>query len=225
MLLASLLAGLIAWSLGETSLLHVEAEKVEVNLMGRVLRETTSATDQAARASTARRSFAVFGGLLGLGMGVAAGLASGSVRRASVAAVLGLLLGGVTGAVMPFLILPLHDRLILSSTSGMVSTLVVHGGLWIPLGVVGGLAFGIGLGDRTRLLHAVVGAALGALLGVVAFELIGALALPLADTGQPISTTPSSRFLANVLIAILTAFLVLASAGRDTSRRGLISRA
>ena len=48
---------------------------------------------------------------------------------------------------------------------------------------------GPGLGDWKLILGALVGGFMGAALGALVFDLIGAGVLPFANTGQPISTT------------------------------------
>ena len=73
----------------------------------------------------------------------------------------------------------------------------------IPAGMAGGLAMGVGLGPGTRgrLVAAAAGGLLGATLGAVAYELVGALAFSLDKTHLPISAAATTRALACVLAA------------------------
>ena len=51
----------------------------------------------------------------------------------------------------------------------------------------------------------------GAVLGTIAFDLIGAAVFPLASTAEPISTTWPSRLLARMLVAVGTAAIIMVS--------------
>jgi len=59
--------------------------------------------------------------------------------------------------------------------------------IWGLLGASAGLAFAVGLGERRRLGRALIAGLVGAVLGAVAFEFIGAVFFTLAETEEPIS--------------------------------------
>ena len=79
----------------------------------------------------------------------------------------------------------------------------MHGAFWIPIGAAGGLA--LGLGRRDRIASALVGGAFGALVGTVAYEMIGGMVFPMAETGAPISLTGTTRLLGRLLVPTLAA--------------------
>ena len=79
---------------------------------------------------------------------------------------------------------------------------MVHVGIWAAVGAAGGMAFGIGVGGRDRILRAAVGGLVGAALGAVAFELIGAVFFPMAETPKPVSESMVTRLLARLLVAV-----------------------
>jgi hypothetical protein len=73
------------------------------------------------------------------------------------------------------------------------------------LGALAGLAFAVGLGERPLWVRALTAGFIGALVGAVAFELIGAVAFPGAKTDDPISRTWATRLMARLLVTAATA--------------------
>ncbi|MFO0892707.1 MAG: hypothetical protein U0790_26635 [Isosphaeraceae bacterium] len=102
----------------------------------------------------------------------------------------------------PLIVIPLASRAEDLSGADLGRSMLIHAAMWVALSAVAGLAMGIGAGGRRRALDGLIGGALGALIGVIAYDLIGGLGFPLANTGMPISTTPSTRLLARLLIAL-----------------------
>ncbi len=81
---------------------------------------------------------------------------------------------------------------------------MLHGVIWGSLGAVGGLAFGLAHGPYKRgfsLLRPVLGGLVGAWLATVAFEFLGAIALPMAGTTQPYPTTRFARLLGVLMLS------------------------
>ena len=204
-LAAGLLAGVATWLAGETDLLQVAPEKVMVQTMGGPTLDTTAATIRVAEEKTAVRVFGVFGAAMGLALGLAGGLAGHSPRRAGIAAGVGLVVGGIVGALAPLVVLPIFDRAGGAGSDDMIPSMLMHAGVWIGVGAAGGLAFGIGLGGRRRVVASLIGGAVGAVIGAIAYEFVGAIAFPLAETASPISTTWESRLLARLLVATFVA--------------------
>ena len=81
----------------------------------------------------------------------------------------------------------------------------MHCGLLTLIGAAAGLALVIGLGETRRLAHAALGGAIGAVVGAVVYDLIGAFALPFANTADPLATTAVARLLELVVPAIAIA--------------------
>ncbi len=151
-------------------------------------------------------SYGLLGALLGLGLGVAGGLVRRSVKAGLMAGVVGLVLGGAAGVVMSMALVPLHDRHYDPDTQDMLLPLAIHAGLWGLGGLAGGLAFGLGLGAKSeRLVRAAIGGLIGALFGTVVYELVGAIAFPLANTVGVIAQSGGARLLACAAVAIGTA--------------------
>ena len=78
--------------------------------------------------------------------------------------------------------------------------MLVHGGIWGPIGAAGGLAFALGLGGGPRsAFRATLGGLVGASLGTVLFEIVGAWFFPLAKTAYPIAVGAGARLTARLL--------------------------
>ena len=185
--------------------MRVRAQEIDVNLMGQMIRSPTAKTIQAAAIRMTVRFFAISGGLFGLAMGVAGGLAIGSVRSAVRVGMMGLVAGALMGGPGGLLFIPAHERAEDAELPEMAISLVSHLGLWVPLGLVGGLALGLGARSRRRVMPVVIGGVAGAVIGTISFEFLGALAFPLAETGRPISGTATTRLVAWFMILATSA--------------------
>ena len=200
-LAAGLLAGLIAWAIGEATLVpeasyENKKEKIHVALSVAGIRNGTI-------------SFGALGAVAGLVLGMAGGLIGRSALRTIAAGATGLLLGGGVGVTLSRLILPIYYE---HSASGELTySLMVHGGIWLAVGAAAGLAFGIGLGGWRGALRGILGGACAALLAAVIYEFAGGIMFPLALTDRPISRTWESRLLARLLVTVLTAVGVVLS--------------
>jgi len=215
---AGLVAGIVSWLAGETRVLQVDPELVTVQGMGGPSQEASPTTVQAAERQTSALVFGVFGAAMGLALGLAGGFAGRSSRRAGIAAGFGLIAGGIVGAVAPFAVLPMFHRAGGPGPDDMIPPMLMHSGVWVGVGAVAGLAFGIGLGGRRRIIAPLIGGAVGAVIGAIVFEFVGAIAFPLDSTARPISTTWESRLVARLLVA---GFAALGIALAAADRRGV----
>jgi hypothetical protein len=208
---AGLAAGLLAWAIGETRVVNTGPVQKQVKVMAFMATQITHEARLAGVRVDATKANAIVDGLTGLLLGLIGGAAVGSGRRAALAGGVGLVVGGLAGAVLTWATMPLFEEWRAPDTAAMLPSLVMHGLFWMPAGLAGGLALGLGLRDRIGL--AVAGGVMGALLATLLYEVVGALAFPLASTGDPVSTTWLTRLLARLLVATFTAMaaaLVLA---------------
>lgn len=204
--LASFLAAMGAWLVGESGLLEVKPAIGEYEMMGQVIKDATFETRQAAAIQTSVRVYGIFGAVLGLLLGVVGGLSMSRPRSAIVGGVSGAIAGGLAGAVCSLVVLPLFYRFVGDRAGELIAAMLMHWGMWIAIGAAAGLALGLGRGDRSRrLARDLLGGALGAILGVVIYELVGAFAFPLADTVAPIASTWGGRLVAYVSLALAIA--------------------
>ena len=84
----------------------------------------------------------------------------------------------------------------------------MHGTIWGLVGALAGLTFVVGFGERRLWVRALATGFAGALVGAVAFDLIGAVAFPGAMTDDPISRTWGTRLMARLLVTMATAAAV-----------------
>ena len=133
-----------------------------------------------------------------------------------IAAIAGSILGGTAGAIMPRVLLPIYLRMHNPDRDNLILSILIHAGNWSVIGAAAGAAFGIGLGDRGRALPALLGGLLGAIAGVLVYEIVGGLAFPLDGTSEPLSATWGTRLFARLAVTILT------SAGAAIGALGLV---
>jgi hypothetical protein len=206
-LFVGLAAGLVAWAIGETLL-------VPESLMGH--RGGNSPTSLA---EVGTRNAMVSFGILGAAMGSGLGLVGGAIRRSFVATVIagltGLVLGGAVGATSARLILPIYYANI--RTTDLTYSLMVHGGIWVPLGAAAGLAFAVGRGGRGRMTLGLMGGIAGALLATVTYEFAGIWLFPQAMMDRPVSASWQSRLMARIIVATLVAAGAVLSANKVAS--------
>lgn len=205
-LAAGILAGVGAWLIGEP--LHSRFEVPLSAARGIPTQEEAAEAARAQATGEARAAAAAYGTLglvLGLALGVVGGLLRGGVRTAGTAGLAGAVLGGLVGAAAPQILIPIYSRLYNPDNDDLILSIAIIGSLCGLIGAVSGAAFGYGLGGRRLVPRALVGGLLGAVAGVLIYEIVGAIAFPLDQTTRPISESAGSRLLARFAVATLTA--------------------
>ncbi|WP_145269194.1 hypothetical protein [Tautonia plasticadhaerens] len=91
--------------------------------------------------------------------------------------------------------------------------------MWLPAGLCGGLALGLGLDGWRRGLRTALGGVLGAAAAVAAYEIVAALAFPTAKTAHPVSIAVGARLLAYLSVALLVSVVAAWSASNLTLSR------
>jgi hypothetical protein len=208
--LGGLSAGLLAFAIGEATHEIIPTQKMEQDLMGTKIRVATRATSSVAAARNGAVGFGILGACLGGCLGMAGGLSrrspAGMAGGGVLGAVLGMALGaGVSWAALPRFIAARQDYI----EYDLIISLAMHVSICGLVGAAAGLAFAVGLG-KPRLCGRILAAGLlGAAIGAVAFEMIGAAAFPVAETDEPISKTWLTRLLARILVSLATAVSVV----------------
>ena len=217
--LGGLVAGLVAFGTGEATSQLIPPETVHLNVMGS---RSTILSRSTPRVVT--RSGALASGILGACLGGCLGMAGGLARRSASAAMIwgsvGSVLGLTLGAGLSFALFPsfcwARDNYQLHE---LIASIALHGLIWVPLGAAAGLALALGLGKRQLCGRALAAGLTGALLGAVAYDLIGALLFPLARTADPLAETSLNRLISRLLVSLATAFLVSLSLSEPRSGR------
>ncbi len=91
----------------------------------------------------------------------------------------------------------------------LMISLGMHGLIWGSVGAAAGLAFAVGLGKPRLCLPSLIAGFLGALLGAIAFDLIGAAYFFNAECDEPISNTWVTRLMARMLVTVGAALTVV----------------
>ena len=212
LILGGLAAGLLAFAIGEATYELIPPKIVPINMMGHTTMGPSPETSERASVRNAAIAFGVFGVCLGGLLGIAGGLARRSVSASVTAGLLGSVLGMVPAVGGSLMLLPYFLKVIRNNPDyDLILSMIMHGLIWCLIGAAAGLAFAVGLGERRLIGRSLVAGIAGAALGVVAFDLIGAIVFPLADTGLPISVTRTTRFLARIVVAIATAGILILS--------------
>jgi hypothetical protein len=211
LVIAGLAAGLVAAGIGEaTHGLFTPALTLQEIQGNKLLRPTPESTIAAIVKNGALANTGL-GAALGLALGLAGGLAQRSGVAALKAALAGLSLGAVLGAVLSLGLTPLYyvaRQFTATAEPDLSVAFFLHAGIWTPLGAAAGLAFALGLGGRNQLGRAVLGGLLGAFVGTLLYEIIGAVFFPLAGTAEPIAESWQPRVLARLLVPVLSALAI-----------------
>jgi hypothetical protein len=208
--LAGVLAGLIAFGVGEATYKLIPAKVMAVPTMGTIVYAPTAATQAVADVRNATIAFGALGLCLGGCLGIAGSLARRPPGAMLTAGLLGSILAAALGAGVSLPLLPrfMNARISYSDYELMIS-MIMHGLPWGLVGAAGGLAFAVGLGERRLIVRALTAGCAGAVLGTIAFDLVGAALFPFGDTGEPIAPNWPARLLARLLVTVATAALVI----------------
>lgn len=208
--LGGLVAGLASFGIGEALYQWIPAQEFTSITMGVTVRSVTGATLAVAAMRNAALAFGVLGLCLGGCLGIAGGLARRAAGEAGAAGLLGSILGAALGGGAAFAtLLYLLNLQIMYPNYEVLISIAMHGLPWGLAGASAGLAFAVGLGQWRLLGLATTAGFVGAVLGAIAFDFIGAGFFPLAGTGDPISSTWPTRLLARFLVTVATAVAVM----------------
>jgi hypothetical protein len=211
-LFAGLLAGVLAWAIGEATLLP------EAGYQNKKENIHVSVSEVGIRNGTI--SFGALGAVTGLALGLAGGMIRRSAPLALIAGAIGLLVAGGAGAALSQVILPVYYEH--SATGELTYSLMVHCGVWAGVGAAAGLACGIGLGGWRDVIRGLMGGACGALLAAIIYEFAGGILFPTALTDRPISQSVASRLLARLLVTVLVAAGVVLVARSTGGRKATL---
>jgi hypothetical protein len=209
---AGLLAGVASWLIGELARDTFRPPLYQQNVMGHVLMKATFADQSSADFRNATLAFAVLGGFMGGVLGIAGGLARRSTAAGTKAAAVGVVFGSLVGAICSLGLLPVYFRALDVAqeqlSRDLVLPLMIHSGIWAACGLAAGIAFGLGLGvGMAQVARSGIGGLIGAALGACIYEITGAMVFADHMTTSPLSLTWSTRLLARLLVATLSAVM------------------
>jgi hypothetical protein len=217
-LVAGLVGGTMSWLVGEQTYDRFKPPESVSATLYIFTRLNAEMAKSAARNGAA--TFGALGCLLGLSLGLAGGLSRRSAVGATVGAIVGIVLGSAAGALPALGIMPWtwNHRNDDPSSTDLFVPLLVHLGLWCAAGAAAGLAYAAGQGNWKfkGLIAAALRGLIGAAIGTVVFELVGAFEFPMDRTTGPFSATAVTRLMARLCVA---GFVALAIALPIEARR------
>jgi hypothetical protein len=205
-LAAGVAAGLVSWRGGELVNGVFQPQLFDVTFpMGVTLNMPTAKSKNVADYHNAILALTILGGVTGLALGFAGGLAGRSPTRGLIVGLGGLAVGGLVGALSSYALLPLFYHQLVPDVNDLLSPMMIHAGIWMAIGAVGGLAFAMGLGRWRRVLVAIGGACLGALGASVLFHLLSEVLFPDSGSTDAVASSSIVRLLAMLLVTLLVA--------------------
>lgn len=219
-----LIAGLASWSGGEATYGHFRPAIVyPPNWRQMSPYERTDYLSSEVRAKTppaetknAATTFGLLGAALGVSLGLVGGLARRSPRSGLVALPIGVVAGVAAGGAMAALMVPIFYRLLDPESASLLVPILTLCAMLGALGAAGGLALGVGLGERGAIARASLGGLAGGVVGALVFEVVLAMQFPLMRILDPIAVERTPRLLMHLTGAVLIA--VCAALG--VQRRG-----
>ena len=198
--------GLVSWLAGELAFGAFRPQLFRIQNMGISSLQPSRESQRAADIKNAALAFAVLGGVTGLAMGLAGGLAVHAPTRSLKVGLLALGAGALVGALASLGLVPLFFREVVPDTNDLLTPILIHGGIWMAIGAVGGIAFAIGTEtSKKQFADAIAGACFGAVLATIFYHVLAAAVFPEAKSTVAVANTAIVRFLAMSLVPIMIA--------------------
>lgn len=202
-LVTSAAAGFAGWSIGERTRDFARVP-IEISSKAYQFAELNAATLKVNSINGA----IVYGGF-GLCLAIAASLAGmlvASGQKPRLFVVLAAVVAAAALSGLPsFLMMPMSAASADADPGSLDLTtpLLIHLGLWCPIGAGIGLVCGLMHGeDRKSIAERVVAGIVGAALGTVVYEFAGAISMPTGKTNEPLPGTESARLAAMLCVAL-----------------------
>ena len=199
---AGLLAGLASWPVCETAVYDrfIPAPAASTGIPTLAEATAAAASQQAGVLKEATIAHGLLGAALGAVLGLAGGLAGRASRRVAPVVAAGAILGGAAGAIGAQIGVWTLERAQAPGDDDLLIAILAHGLIAAMIGAAGGWAFATGAGGRNRT-RAMIGGAVGGVGGIVAYQVLGAVAFPLADTARPFASDATARLCGQLLLA------------------------
>ncbi len=205
-LAAGFTAGLVSWLGGELTHEAFKPQLFKIKIAFTTFIQPTAASLNTADLKNASLVFTILGGVTGAVMGIAGGIAGRSLSRGLIVGFGTLLAGSLVGALTSLALLPIYFRQSVPDPNDLMSPIMIHGGIWMAIGAVGGLAFALGMGCGRVAFNAIVGACFGASIATLLYHGLGEALFPDSGSTTPLATSAVVRFMAAILATVLIAF-------------------
>jgi hypothetical protein len=204
-LVAGFAAGFGAWGLSEPLHELFRPQLFEVRVALTTFIQPTAPSTNRADLKNAILVFTVLGGVSGLVMGVAGGLAVRSLARGLTVGLVGLVAGAAVGALASWALLPLFYRRVVPDPNDLLLPMSLHAGVWMAIGATVSAAFALGMGLRKGAVKAAIGGCVGALIATLIYHGLGEVFYPDSASTLLVATSTWVRLLAALLITVLSA--------------------
>jgi hypothetical protein len=198
---AALAAGFLAWGIGEKTFDYYQIPASALTGGGSDFSALVRETQIVHQKNTAL-TFGTFGALMCLLSGVTGGWLRGSIASGALAALAGLLLGGIGVAVVSYELSPIFDRFYSDDTTSLLVSFGVRVVIWVVIGMMAGLALGLGWQGPGSIARALTGGLAGAACGTIAFEVVNALLFPAERDDALIPSSTQTRLLAYLFVSV-----------------------
>jgi len=204
-LTAGALAGLLACVAGELSHDFFRPRRYKVEVTGMSSMQPSRESQNAADLANAMLTFAILGSVTALIMGLAGGFAGRNLWRGAMVGLGSQAVGALAGAACSWALIPIFARQLVPDQNDLFTPILIHGGIWMAIGAVGGMAFAAGMGAWRQLPITAVCACVGAFTASVIFHLLVGMLFPHSSPSEPVGSTAVARLMASSLFTILVA--------------------
>jgi hypothetical protein len=160
-------------------------------------------SQQVADRANATLASAILGSVTALTMGLAGGLAVRTPRRGAVVGLGASAVGALAGAAAAWALIPILFREFVPDSNDLLAPILIHAGIWAPIGALAGVAFAAGAGAQHQLPVAGLSAGVGGFTASILFHVFTGVLLPLSNSSEPVGGSPLVRLLAASLVTIL----------------------
>jgi hypothetical protein len=113
--------------------------------------------------------------------------------------------GALAGAATSLALVPVFFRQSIPDWNDLLTPILVRGGIWSAIAVVGGAAFAGGLGSWRHVPVASLSAGVGAFAASVVYHLLSGFLFPRSNPWDPVGGSAVLRLLATSLVTLLVA--------------------
>jgi hypothetical protein len=148
----------------------------------------------------AMAAYGMLGAALGVILGLTGALVAGSKPVNLAGALVGGVSGGLLGACVSMVLVPVFYD-ISNSQTGLPLLFLTHLVIFAGLGTAGGQALGWSSGDRKVIVRCMIGGIVGALVGTLVFEVTNFVAFPNLRTFEPVPVKTIPRLIMHLCVA------------------------
>jgi len=205
LLAAGVVAGLVAWVAGELTHGFFRPRRYSVEVMGMKSMQPSRESQKAADIANSTLTSAILGSATAFMMALAGGLIVRSPLRGAMVGVVAQAFGAAAGAASAFVLIPIFFRQLVPDSNDLLTPILIHGGIWMAIGVVGGMAFVAGRNTWRELPLAVLSACVGAFIASISFHVLSGMLFPHISSLEPVGSSTVIRLLATFLVTVLVA--------------------